>query len=70
MKNTKISSKLFLKVSYIPDLKVLKNMVKEYSNKYYGDKKLVRKLVKDEFGYIYKGMSAKKTLHTVFTQFK
>jgi len=30
MKTTKISSKLFLKESYIPDLKELENLVRDY----------------------------------------
>lgn len=70
MATKNISNRIILKESNALDLKALKKMVKEYIDKYYGDKFKVNKMVKNEFGYSYQNVPAKTTLTTIFNLFK
>ena len=63
-------NRLILNETNALDLQALKKMVKEYIDKYYGEKLNVNGRVKNEYGYTYHGIPAKTTLTTVFNLFK
>jgi len=64
-------NRMTLKDIQLLDLNILENTVKEFIKKYYGSKKLIRKLVKTDSGFSsFEWCKPTKTLHNVFIEFK